>query len=132
MTPPEAEPGPRPQRVVVTSPRVGRRRPTTIASEIDAQSTVGEVYMRSLMRIQLRLALTVVGLLAVTVGVLPLVFQLSSGVRRMHLLGVPLPWLILGVGVYPVILALAVFYVRRAERIEAEFTDMVGRERGPS
>ena len=72
------------------------------------------------------------GLLAVTVGVLPLVFKLSSGVRRTHLLGVPLPWLILGVGVYPVILALAVFYVRRAERIEAEFTDMVGRERGPS
>jgi hypothetical protein len=132
VTPPESEPGPRPQRVVVTSPRAGRRRPTTIASEIDAQSTVGEVYMRSLMRIQLRLALSVVGLLAITVGVLPLVFRLSSGVRRFHVLGVPLPWLILGVGVYPVILGLAAFYVRRAERIEADFTDMVGRERGPS
>lgn len=132
MTPPPAEPGPPPQRVVVTSPRVGRRRPTTIASEIDAQSTVGEVYMRSLMRIQLRLALTVVGLLVVTVGLLPLVFELSPDVRRTHLLGVPLPWLVLGVGVYPVMIALAAFYVRRAERIEAEFTDMVGRERGPS
>ena len=88
--------------------------------------------MRSLMRAQLRLALGVVGLLAVTVGMLPLVFRLSSGVRRMHVLGVPLPWLLLGAGVYPVILALAVFYVRRAERIEAEFTDMVGRERSPS
>ena len=122
----------RPVRVRVTGPRSAQPRRTSIASEIDAQSTVGEVYMRSLMRIQLRLALTVVGLLAATVGVLPLVFRLSSGVRRMHLLGVPLPWLVLGVGVYPVILALAVFYVRRAERIEADFTDMVGRERGPS
>lgn len=132
MTPPESETGPRPQRVVVTSPRVGRRRPTTIASEIDAQSTVGEVYMRSLMRIQLRLALSVVGLLAVTVGMLPLLFTLSPDVRRMHLLGVPLPWLVLGVVVYPVILALAFVYVRRAERIEADFTDMVGRQQGPS
>jgi putative solute:sodium symporter small subunit len=68
----------------------------------------------------------------VTVGLLPLVFELSPDVRRTHLLGVPLPWLVLGVGVYPVMIALAAFYVRRAERIEAEFTDMVGRERGPS
>jgi putative solute:sodium symporter small subunit len=130
VTPPEGDSAP--QRVVVTSPRLGRRRRTTIASEIDAQSTVGEVYMRSLMRIQLRLALSVVGLLAITVGSLPIVFRLSAGVRHAHLFGVPLPWLVLGAGVYPVILALAVFYVRRAERIEADFTDLVGRERGPS
>ena len=123
---------PRASRVRVTAPAAARPRRTTVASEIDAQSEVGEVYMRSLMRIQLRLALSVVGVLAVTVGMLPLVFRLSSGVRRIHVLGVPLPWLVLGVGVYPVILALAVFYVRRAERIEADFTDMVGRERGPS
>ena len=122
------DPGTPPPRVAVTSPRLGRRRRTTIASEIDAQSSVGEIYMRSLMRTQLRLALTVVGLLAVTVGALPLVFELSPGVRRAHLLGVPLPWLLLGVGVYPVILALATFYVRRAERVEADFADMVGRQ----
>jgi putative solute:sodium symporter small subunit len=116
--------------VVVTSPRAGRRRPTTIASEIDAQTTVGEVYMRSLMRIQLRLALAIVGLLAVTVGSLPLLFRVVPGFRHLHVLGVPLPWLLLGAGVYPVILVLAVIYVRRAERIEAEFTDMVDRRRG--
>ena len=132
MTATEGGPTTPPPRVAVTSPRVGRRRPTTIASEIDAQTTVGEVYMRSLMRIQLRLALAVVGLLALTVGSLPLVFRLSPGVRHLHVLGVPLPWLLLGAGVYPVILALAAFYVRRAERIEADFTDMVDRRRGPS
>jgi putative solute:sodium symporter small subunit len=132
VTTTEGGSAPRPERVVVTSPRVGRRRPTTIASEIDAQTTVGEVYMRSLMRIQLRLALAVVGLLAVTVGMLPLLFRVSPGVRHAHLLGVPLPWLLLGAGVYPVILVLAVLYVRRAERIEADFSDMVDRRRGNS
>ena len=86
-----------PARVTVTSPRVGRRRRTTIASEIDAQSAVGEIYMRSLMKTQLRLALSVVGLLAATVGVLPLVFHLSAGVRRAQVLGLPLPWVVLGV-----------------------------------
>ena len=61
MTPPEAEPGPRPQRVVRDQPvdRAAGAAPTTIASEIDAQSEVGEIYLRSLMRAQLRLALSI-------------------------------------------------------------------------
>ena len=116
------------RRVRVTSPRVGRRRPTTIASEIDAQSEVGEIYMRSLMRTQLRLALTVTAVLVVTIGVLPLVFELSPAVRHTHVFGVPLPWVLLGGGVYPMVLALAWVYISRAERIEEEFVDMVGRQ----
>ena len=115
----------RPTRVRVTGPRLDRPRTTSIASEIDAQSEVGEIYMRSLMRSQLRLAMGVVLMLAASVGVLPLLFELAPGVRRAHLLGVPLPWLVLGAGVYPVLIALAWFYVRRAERNEAAFRDMV-------
>lgn len=113
-------------RVRVTAPRTGRPRRTSIASEIDAQSAVGEIYMRSLMRSQLRLALGVVVMLALSVGSLPLLFELSPSLRRADLLGVPLPWLLLGFGVYPVLIALAWFYVRRAERNEAAFDDMVG------
>ena len=117
---------PRPARVRVTGPRTARPRRTSIASEIDAQSPVGEVYMRSLIRSQLRLALGVVLLLALSIGSLPLLFELSPGLRRAHLLGVPVPWLLLGLGVYPVLIALARFYVRRAERNEDVFGDMVG------
>ena len=116
----------RPVRVRVTGPRTGHVRRASIASEIDAQSVVGEIYMRSLIRSQLKLALGVVLLLAMSVGSLPLLFELSPAVRRAHLLGVPVPWLVLGVGVYPVLIALAWFYVRRAERNEAAFNDMVG------
>jgi hypothetical protein len=110
----------------VTGPRTGRPRRTSVASEIDAQSPVGEIYMRSLMRSQLKLALGVVLMLAVSIGSLPLLFELLPSVRQAHLLGVPLAWLLLGLGVYPVLLALAWFYVRRAERNEAAFQDMVG------
>lgn len=81
--------------------------------------------MSSLIRSQLRLALTVVAALGATVGALPLVFELSPGVRRAHVLGVPLPWLLLGVVVYPVLVALAWVYVRFAERNEAAFHDLV-------
>lgn len=117
---------PRPARVRVTGPRAGRPRRTSITSEIDAQSSVGEVYMRSLMRSQLRLALRVVLLLGLSVGALPLLFELSPRLRRADLLGVPVPWLLLGLGVYPVLIALAWSYVRRAERNEDVFKDMVG------
>ena len=44
------------------------------------------------------------------------------------MLGVPLPWWILGALVYPFLVALARFYVRRAERNERAFRDLV-RER---
>ena len=113
------------RRVRVTRPPTGRPRRTSVASEIDAQSELGEVYMSSLVRSQLRLALTVVVVLGATVGVLPVVFQTVPGVRRAHLLGVPLPWLLLGVLVYPVLVALGWVYVRLAERNETAFRDLV-------
>jgi hypothetical protein len=114
------------QRVRVTGPRVRRARRASVASEIDAQTELGEIYMRSLMRTQLRLALGTVLVLASTVGALPLLFATVPWLRRTHLLGVPLPWLVLGVGVYPFLLLLAWSYVRRAEANERSFDDLVG------
>ena len=65
-------------RVTVTSPRTraARARRVSIASEIDAQSRLGEVYVDSLMRSQLRLSLAVLGALAFTLGLVPLVLHL--------------------------------------------------------
>jgi hypothetical protein len=121
--PPEGGP---PQRVRVTGPRTGRPRRTSVASEIDAQTAVGEIYMRSLMRTQLRLALGVVAVLALTVGALPVLFQVFPGMRTARLAGIPLPWLLLGLVVYPFLVLLAWVYVRRAERNEQSFNDLVG------
>jgi hypothetical protein len=115
-----------PERVRVTGPRAGRPRHTTVAAEIDRQSEIGELYMRSLMRAQFRLALLVVAILAVTVGALPLLFRRWPALRHVDLLGVPLPWLVLGFLVYPLLIALAWFYVRRAERNERDFDDLLG------
>jgi hypothetical protein len=97
-----------------------------VASEIDAQTAVGEIYMRSLMRTQLRLALGVVAVLALTVGALPVLFQVFPGMRTARLAGIPLPWLLLGLVVYPFLVLLAWVYVRRAERNEQSFNDLVG------
>lgn len=120
---------PTPRRVRVTSPRTSAPRPrrVTVAREIDAQTDVGEVYMRSLLKSQLRLALLVIAALAVLLGGLPALFVLAPDIRELQVLGLPLPWLLLGGLVYPVLIGLGWFYVRQAERTERDFTDLVDR-----
>ena len=131
--PPTSPPSPSPppqRRVRVTSPRTGatRRRRVTGTSEIDAQTGLGEVFMSSLLRSQLRLAVLVLATLAVLLGGLPLVFVTFPGLLRVQVLGMPLPWVLLAFAVYPFLLALAWVYVRAAERNERDFTDVVERQ----
>ena len=119
-----------PRRVRVTSPRMAasRRVPARPAArEIDEQTGLGEVYVRSLLRSQLRLALSVLAATAVLLGGLPLLFALAPSVARARILGAPLPWLLLAVLSYPMLWLAARYHVRHCERLEAEFSDAVGR-----
>jgi hypothetical protein len=119
-----------PRRVRVTSPRTGaaRRRRVTATSEIDAQTRIGEIYMTSLLRAQLRLAGLVLLGLAVLVTSLPLLFYAFPGLVRRQVLGMPLPWVLLGFAVYPLLLLAGWLYVRAAERNERDFTAVVERQ----
>lgn len=122
--------GGRPARVRVTGPprrRASGVRPTA-SREIDADSELGAVYMSSLLGEQLRLAAGVLVALGLTVGVLPLVFHLFPHLSDVRLLGVPVPWLLLGVLVYPWLIVLGWIYVRRAEANERDFADLVSDE----
>jgi hypothetical protein len=118
-----------PRRVRVTSPRTGatRQRRVTGASEIDAQTDIGEIYMTSLLRSQLRLAVLVLLALVVLVAGLPVLFLLAPALLRARVLGMPVPWVLLAFAVYPVLLGLGWVYVRAAERNERDFTDVVER-----
>ncbi|HWM05203.1 MAG TPA: hypothetical protein VNP92_22920 [Actinophytocola sp.] len=114
----------RPQRVRVTGPpRRQGARPRT--GDIDEETRLGGVYLGSLLREQMWLALRIVALLAVTIGSLPLVFHLLPGLTDVDVLGMPLPWLLLGVVVYPVLVLLGWRYVRSAERNERNFADLM-------
>ncbi|MGW4640396.1 hypothetical protein ACWEN6_17810 [Sphaerisporangium sp. NPDC004334] len=119
----------RPRRQVVTSPRTtaARRPRQPVTREIDEQTSLGEVYMRSLVRTQFRLALFVCTVLSCVIGGLPLLFLLVPGLREVRLLGVPLPWLVLAGLIYPAFVAGAWLYVRQAERNERHFADLVER-----
>lgn len=118
-----------PERVRVTGPpRRRATRPATKAREIDAETRVGAIYMRSLLREQLRLALRILLVLAITVGALPLLFHLAPGLADVRLLGVPLAWLLLGVLVYPWLIVLGWVYIRQAEANERDFAALVDEE----
>jgi hypothetical protein len=119
-----------PPRVRVTHPRTGAvrsapRRPP--AREIDEQTGLGDVYMRSLIRSQRRLALTVCGGIAALLVGTALLGAFSPRFVAVRILGIPLPWLVLGLLVYPALIALGWYTVRSAERTERDFLELVRR-----
>ena len=117
----------RPQRIRVTGPP-RRQGPRSRTGDIDEETRLGGVYLGSLLREQLWLALRIVALLAIGVGSLPLVFHLAPGLTDVVLLGMPLPWLLLGIVVYPVLVLLGWRYVRAAERNESDFAELLDSE----
>lgn len=119
----------RSRRVVVTGPRTrSATRPTQRGVlDLDEQTTVGEVYLRSLMRAQLRLALTVCLAVLLVGGGLPLLFWFWPATRSFRVAGLELPWLVLGVLVYPALVAGGWAYARVAERNERNFVALVER-----
>ena len=114
------------ERVRISGPPRRRHAPAARTTDIDAETRLGGIYMGSLLREQLRLALGVLAGLAVTLGALPLAFHAVPALTDVHLVGVPLGWLLLGVAAYPWLLVLGWLYVRRAERNEADFAELVG------
>ncbi len=122
---------PRPARVRVTGPtrrRASEVRPAA-TREIDAGTEVGEVYMRSLLREQRRLAMRVLAVLAVSVAGLPVLFYVWPALSEQRLIGVPLGWALLGVLVYPWLLFLGWRFLRQAEQNEQDFEELVGEVR---
>ncbi|GAA3871054.1 hypothetical protein GCM10022207_40470 [Streptomyces lannensis] len=108
------------RRVVVTGPPRRTRRTSGYyrpRTEIDEQTTLGHTYVRSLMRSQLRVAVVVFTVLVLLVGPLPLVFATTRNAG--------LEWVVLGFCLYPALVLLARWYVRRAERNERDFVRLV-------
>lgn len=128
--PPE-RPSPR-DRVRVTGPT---RRPVGTPAprlrQIDEETALGEVYLGSLLREQLRLAAWCLAALLGGVVSLPLLFWLFPSLATVRVLSVPLPWLLLGFLVYPFLLLLGWLYIRTAESNERHFTDLVASREQP-
>ncbi len=95
--------------------------------ELEEQTPVGEIFLGALMRRQLSLSLGVAGTLVALLGVQPLLAWLLPAYGDVRVFSVPLPWLVLGVGSYPLLVALGLYYARKAEAIDDEFSDLLQR-----
>lgn len=114
------------REVVTASPRLaGVARPWPAREDLYARGEAGEVLLRSLLRAQLGVALSVLLPAVVAVGLYPLLAAVFPGVSRATLGPVPLALVVLGGGLYPPLVALGFWYVRRAERVEARFAELV-------
>lgn len=115
-------------RVRVTAPRSKAaiapvRFP--VAREVAEHSAVGNVFVRSLLRAQLRLALVVAGgFLLLLLGV-PLLLAIFPVLQDVSVLTIPVSWLILGGLIYPFMCLCAWLYIRNAARNEARYQDLV-------
>ncbi len=95
--------------------------------DLEEQTQVGEVLLRALMRRQLRLSVLIIAVLVVLLAAQPLLAWVWPSYADIHVLSIPLPWLVLGVGSYPVLVLLGIIYVRAAETIDSEFGDLLRR-----
>ncbi|MFG1676280.1 hypothetical protein [Micromonospora sp. NPDC049282] len=123
---PRAPTPPRTRIVLAEVSRTGNRADRT-RSELAQQTRVGETLVQGLMRAQLSLALRLSLLVLIGLGGLPWLFAIAPSVGRITVLGINLPWLLLGVAAFPFLIVVGWAYVRLAERHEQDFVDLVQR-----
>jgi hypothetical protein len=118
----------RPARVRVTVSGTGRPGTAPRAAldlgrrSADAPtSDIRGVYVRSLIRSQLRLGLVFAGGFCVAAALFVAAIVLVPGLDESFVAGVPVSWLLLGFGLYPLVVTVAVLYRRAAARNEARF-----------
>ncbi|KQX04946.1 MULTISPECIES: hypothetical protein [unclassified Leifsonia] len=137
MTGPDRGPVPPPPplpRVRVTAPQTSASRsaigaigPSTGTGSTPAirqqPSEADRLYVRSLIRSQLRLAVVCALGFIVALAAIIIVSALPP-LAGAAWAGVPLPWLLLGFGAYPVVLVIAVLYRRASRRNESGYSSL--------
>jgi len=108
---------------VVLAQRRGARIVRTRV-EVQQQTEVGDAMVRGLVRAQLGLAIRVALATVCLLGAIPVLLHFVPRLSEVTLMGVRLPWILLGIVGYPVLLGIAWVYVRLAERNEQDFTDL--------
>ncbi|KIQ15977.1 hypothetical protein ASG56_04065 [Rhodococcus sp. Leaf7] len=111
------------EKVVLAQRRGARIVRTRV--EVQEQTEVGEAMINGLVRTQLALALRTAAVVVLLLGIVPVVWVLAPAAGAVQVLGIGLPWWLLAVGSYPLLLVAGYRFVRSAERNEQEFTELV-------
>jgi len=119
----------RPGRQVVQAPSVGAAgaRPLPDVSDLSTDNPYGVVLITGLIRAQLGLTIGFAALTIAVIGSLPIIAALFPSVVHATVHGLPVPLLVLGGGIYPVLVVLGWGYVHLAERLERRFAELLSR-----
>ena len=116
----------RSRRVRVTAPLSSAARAPqapSLSREVEEQSELGGVVLRSLMRSQLRLAAAVAGAFLAAVLTVWALSSVAAGLPWLP--GLPLVWLLVGALPYPAAVLCGIAYYRAAMRIEQRYTELL-------
>ncbi|HEX7302053.1 hypothetical protein [Lentzea sp.] len=118
---------PRRRRVVLadSTKKSGKALRTII--ELEEQTSVGEKLVRDLIRQQLKSAFGLAFAVLVGMCLLPITFFAFPQIGDLEVLGIPVPWLVLGLAPFPILYAVGWVFRRQAERHERDFVNMVDR-----
>ena len=112
-----------PRERVVLSERVGARMVRTRV-EVQQQTAFGDALVRALMRAQLLLAVRLAAGTVLSLCAIPLLMLAFPALTEVRVFGIMLPWLVLGAAIYPVLYLVGHRYIRQAERLENEFSEL--------
>lgn len=118
---------PRRRRVVLNDSTKVRGRALRTILELEEQTSVGEKLVRDLIRQQLRSAFGLAFIVLIGMCLLPITFYLFPAIGDLRILGIGIPWLVLGLAPFPLLYGVGWVFRRQAERHERDFVNMVDR-----
>ena len=80
--------------------------------------------MRSLIRAQLRVAVVAAATFAVLLAATTAALTFVPQIRAATVVGIPIVWIVLGAAVYPLVLVVAILFVRAADRNEKRYRSL--------
>ncbi|MBO0730849.1 MAG: hypothetical protein J2P57_16455 [Acidimicrobiaceae bacterium] len=114
-----------PRREAIRSgPRLPAGRPTPGRSDLYGRGGYSRVLLGSLMRAQLGVTVSVLLPAVAVVALYPMLCVLVPGVATAELGPIPVSLLVLGGGIYPPLVLLGLWYVRRARQAEQRFIEL--------
>jgi hypothetical protein len=111
--------------VTATPRRTGERRAWPASEDLYRRDEAAGVLLRSLLRAQLGVTISVLVPAVVVVGLYPVLASAFPVIATADIGAVPLTLVVLGGGLYPPMVLLGFWYVRRAAKVEQRFTELL-------
>ncbi|EID54210.1 hypothetical protein [Saccharomonospora xinjiangensis] len=116
---------PRRKKVVLAEPRRSSSSSMRARVELAEQTSWEKLLVKDLVKVQLRAGLLLFGVVVVALGALPLLFHHLPQLATWRVIGLPVPWILLGVLPFPLLFGVGLWYNRLAERHERDFVAMI-------